>query len=578
MAERKRPQRAPRPRAGRPRQSPSRRGRAPGADETPGTPLIDWREPTRNVHLLDWNSRVREFGLTVETEPETAEAEAEDETPAPEQLLEEQEPEAFRPRATRRGEDDADEAEGDTPPSDDGDDIDPPLLRAADAEDIDLVRVYLQRVGRRRLLTAAEEREIGRRMEVARAELVGALTRIPAGRQTILSLAAEQRAGRAPAAELILLPDGGELTPSRVRPIRQAFDGIADGQRQIDVWCKARRGPRSTPSSRARYRRQIAEMSDRIAQALSELPLRPALVDDVATEVSGLAEEFGALDRMAPGLERARERRRLQQRAGLPRRIFRHYHASVEDASETLRLAKQELLEANLRLVISVAKRYTGRGLTLLDLVQEGNIGLMKAVDRFQYRRGFKFSTYATWWIRQGITRAVADYGRTIRLPVHVIESLTKLNQANRAMTLSTGRRPTPVELAERLEMPVAKVRLLLDAARQPASLDAPIGEDEQNALSDIVPDTGGPSPEESAVQAGMADEVERAMAPLSERERQVMRLRYGLGTSREHTLQEIGRRLSITRERVRQIEHKAMAKMRARATTPDSDARSNAM
>src|SRR5207248_1610804 len=209
-------------------------------------------------------------------------------------------------------------------------------------------------------------------------------------------------------------------------------------------------------------------------------------------------------------------------------------------------------------------KRYLNRGLSMLDLIQEGNIGLMKAVDRFQYRRGFKFSTYATWWIRQNVGRAVADYGRTIRLPVHVMESLNKLNRARTALVTELDREPRPDELAARMGVPVAKVELLLDAAKHPASLEMPIGEREETPLGDLVRDVTTRSPEEMAIRGELAEEVERAMTPLDDREREVLRLRYGLGLDREMTLEEIGRRLSITRERVRQIEAKAVAKMRA--------------
>jgi RNA polymerase primary sigma factor len=197
-------------------------------------------------------------------------------------------------------------------------------------------------------------------------------------------------------------------------------------------------------------------------------------------------------------------------------------------------------------------------------LIQEGNIGLMKAVDRFQYRRGFKFSTYATWWIRQSVTRAVADYGRTIRLPVRVIESLNKLSGTRSQLVTDLGREPRPEELAARMEVPVGKVLLLLDAAKYPASLEARIGEEEETAIGHLVRDVTTRSPEEEAIRGELAKEIEQAMAPLNEREREVLRLRYGLGMDRELTLEEIGRRLSLTRERIRQIEAKAMAKVRA--------------
>jgi RNA polymerase primary sigma factor len=212
---------------------------------------------------------------------------------------------------------------------------------------------------------------------------------------------------------------------------------------------------------------------------------------------------------------------------------------------------------------VSIAKRYLNRGLSFLDLIQEGNIGLMKAVDRFQFRRGFKFSTYATWWIRQAITRAVADYGRTIRLPVHVIESLNRLEKERKALRAEQGREPTPHDLAERLKMPTSKVRLLLDARKTPYSLDMKIGEDDNTELGEVLRDVSVRTPEEAVLDTDAAKEVERALEPLSNREKEVLRLRYGLGTDREYTLEEIGKQLSVTRERVRQIESRALEKLR---------------
>jgi RNA polymerase primary sigma factor len=261
---------------------------------------------------------------------------------------------------------------------------------------------------------------------------------------------------------------------------------------------------------------------------------------------------------------RARARQAIEARLGISRRAFRDRFARLRERQDALLQAKQRLIEPNLRLVISIAKRYQNRGLSMLDLIQEGNIGLMKAVDRFQYRRGLKFSTYATWWIRQSVSRAVADYGRTIRLPVHVFDSLNRLMRTRTLLASELGREPAPDELARRAGVPLPKVELLLEAARQPTSLETPLGKEGETPLGHLIPDESVQTPEDAAMRGELAEQVERAMAPLTDREREVLRLRFGLGLDREMTLEEIGRRLSITRERARQIEMKALQKMRA--------------
>jgi RNA polymerase primary sigma factor len=524
----------------------------PGATE-PGASLIDWHEPDRNAHVLDWRARAHEFGLVPLDEHDQ---------PAmplhqpPGQILEEEEDEAFERQEIRRGADEeAEPSEADLEATPD---------ETTTTEDVDLVRVYLRHIGRRKLLKAAEEQAIGRRMEVARADLLRTLAELPCARKTLLDLADQVRSGTAPAAELILLPDGGELTPRSIKPVLRTFAEIAEIQQQVEKWCAATSDRRSTAASRERLRGRIGQAARRAGALLAELPIRPSLVDDLVAELRRTEDRLEAIAREAAPAERTRLRKELQTKTGLPVKAFSQLVDRVREKQEVLLEAKRELLESNLRLVVSVAKRYAGRGLSLLDLIQEGNIGLMKAVDRFQYRRGFKFSTYATWWVRQAITRAVADYGRTIRLPVHVIESLNRLNKERRALAIELGRNPKPQELAERLQVPVGKVQLLLEAARQPTSLESPIGEGEETALGDLLPNPSVKTPEETAMAGELASEVERAMAPLTDREKEVLRLRYGLGTQREHTLEEVGRRLSITRERVRQIEKRAVAKMRA--------------
>ena len=536
--------------------SPRKRTRARDLDAAAterGTSLIDWHEPDRNAHVLDWRARAHDFGLVPLDEHDQPALPLHQ--PA-DQIIEEEEDEAFERQDIHAAADDELE------PSEA--DLEATPEETTTSEDVDLVRVYLRHIGRRKLLKAAEEQAIGRRMEVARADLLRTLGELPCARETLLDLAEQVRAGTAPAAELILLPDGGELTPKSVKPVLHAFTEIADLQKKIEKWCASTRDRRSTAASRERLRTRIVQAAKRAGDLLADQPIRPSLVDDLVSELRRTAEEFEAIDRERSAAERTRRRKALQVKVGLPLKVFRQLVSRVQEKQDVLMEAKRELLESNLRLVVSVAKRYAGRGLSLLDLIQEGNIGLMKAVDRFQYRRGFKFSTYATWWVRQAITRAVADYGRTIRLPVHVIESLNRLNKERRALAIELGRNPKPQELAERLQVPVGKVQLLLEAARQPTSLESPIGEGEETALGDLLPNPSVQTPEETAIAGELASEVERAMAPLTDREKEVLRLRYGLGTQREHTLEEVGRRLSITRERVRQIEKRAVAKMRA--------------